>query len=78
MNDPEAILHEKFDKCVRVSRDGRRIQCKLGLWSVDAPTPEMAHQGAWHYWTQYWLDGEYDSLLMNDKADDQCQIEQIP
>jgi hypothetical protein len=54
-----------FDKCVRRSRNGCTIQCRLGLWRVDAATVEQAEREARHYWTQYHADGEYDSLLSN-------------
>jgi len=56
-----------FDKCVRRSRNGCTIRCRLGLWCVDAPTVDQAEREARHYWVQYHADGEYDSLLSNNE-----------
>ena len=59
-----------FDRCVKVRHVGQRVQirCRLGLWSVEATNLAVAEREARHYWVQYWKDGEYDSLLSNDKA----------
>ncbi len=56
-------MRDYFDKCVVRSLKGRRITCKLGLWSVQAPTAEQADSEARHYWIQYYDDGEYHKLL---------------
>lgn len=41
--------------------DGRyQIDCKKGLWGVDAPDKIQAITEAWHYFQQYAQDGEYD------------------
>ena len=58
--------YEKFEKCVIVTRHrcGRTaINCKLGLWGVDAPTLEQAVDEAKHYFLQYLGDGEYSSIV---------------
>jgi hypothetical protein len=55
-----------FRKCVNIKYDGVRwyIDCKLGLWSVDAPPPrEAAEKEAFNYWQQYARDGEYSSII---------------
>ena len=39
---------------------GHKIDCKLRLWGVTAPTIEIAEQEARHYFIQYDMDGEYD------------------
>tara|TARA_R110000851_G_C12690284_1_gene524854 strand:- start:32 stop:259 length:228 start_codon:yes stop_codon:yes gene_type:complete len=55
-----------FRKCISTRYDGVkwRIDCKLGLWGVEAPPPrENAEQEAFHYWQQYASDGEYSSII---------------
>lgn len=56
---------EKFTKCVTVKKSKGRVEidCKLGLWGVDAPTLEQAVGEAKHYFTQYLEDGEYSSIV---------------
>ena len=55
-----------FDKCtVKIKhRCGRTIiNCKLGLWGVDAPSAKVAMREATYYFNQYKSDGEYSSIL---------------
>ena len=54
-----------FDRCVRRSVDGRElwIRCRLGLWSVESHDREIVEREAWKYWSQYYKEGAYDSLL---------------
>jgi hypothetical protein len=55
-----------FDKCtVKIKhRCGRTsINCKLGLWGVDAPSAKVAMREAVYYFEQYKSDGEYSSIL---------------
>ena len=57
-----------FDRCVewKLMKDGSyECHCKLGLWGVSGPNRETVAQEAMHYWTQYWLDGEYSKHLSN-------------
>lgn len=35
------------------------IECRKGLWAVDAPTLVQAEREARHYFWQYYADGEY-------------------
>lgn len=62
-------LHEfeKFSKCVDMKREeeGERtvIECKLGLWTVDAPTTREAVIEAKSYFQQYLADGEYSEII---------------
>ena len=51
---------QAFEKNTKRSRDGRTIKCRLGLWSVMAPTREDALREAQRYFILYYLDGEYD------------------
>ena len=55
-----------FRQCceTKLMKDGQvRILCKLGLWGVYSLDREQAERDARHYWMQYYIDGEYDSLL---------------
>mgnify|MGYP003632111947 FL=1 len=55
-----------FRKCTNVKYDGVKwkIDCKLGLWGVEAPPPrESAEREAFHYWQKYASDGEYSSII---------------
>lgn len=61
-----------FDRCVetKLLKDGTvEIHCKRGLWSVSSRDRQQAEREARHYWTRYYVDGEYDSLLSNTKAE---------
>ncbi len=53
-------------RCTTFKRkEGRdTVSCKLGLWSVDAPStePGRARIEGYHYFRQYWADGEYENL----------------
>lgn len=55
----------EFNRCVnrKKKKDGYAIECKLGLWGVDAPTKKEAENEAKYYFSQYKLDGEYSSIL---------------
>lgn len=57
--------NETFEKITkrRQSRAGYRIDCRLGLWGVCAPTKEQAEREARHYFIQYFEDGEYDGFM---------------
>ena len=55
-----------FRKCINVKYNGVmwNIDCKLGLWGVQAPPPrENVEREAFHYWQQYASDGEYSSII---------------
>jgi len=54
-----------FWKCTNTKYDGKRwsIDCRLGLWGVEAPTREQALQEAFRYFEQYKSDGEYSSII---------------
>lgn len=42
-------------------RNGRHlVECKKGLFSIDAGTKKEAYREAKHYFVQYFSDGEYD------------------
>jgi hypothetical protein len=56
---------EMFRLCT-VRNEGNgffRIECKLGLWGIEAPSRSEALKEAFRYWFQYLGDGEYDQLL---------------
>jgi hypothetical protein len=56
----------QFNRCVVIQkhRCGRTtINCKLGLWGVDAPAMKQAMDEATYYFSQYKLDGEYSSII---------------
>ena len=59
----------EFNRCVNRKRlnGGYEIECKLGLWSVAAPTKKEAEADAKYYFSQYKLDGEY-SLILGGKS----------
>ena len=59
----KSLPHQIFRKCVKVSKDGKTIKCKKGLWSVISDCRYKTEQEAFHYWNQYFSDGEYDSML---------------
>ncbi len=54
-----------FWKCTNVKYDGKRwgVDCKLGLWGVEANSRIEAEQEAFHYFSQYKSDGEYSSII---------------
>ena len=56
-----------YSKCIIVKKvkHGYVVECKLGLWGVQAPTESEAHREAVHYFQQYYSDGEYTKLLNN-------------
>ena len=56
----------KFNRCVnrkKLDAGGYEIECKFGLWSVQASTKSEAEQEARYYFEQYKLDGEYHTIL---------------
>ena len=56
---------DDFVKCVTIKKTeaGYIIQCKLGLWSVLAPTRNSAETEALRYFEQYSSSGEYSSII---------------
>ena len=55
-----------YEKCTTYKRrydDYHKISCKLGLWSVIAPSRAMAEIEAQHYFRQYKADGEYSEII---------------
>ncbi len=57
---------KQFALCItkRKRKNGRvSINCKLGLWSVEAPNEDAAMCEALHYWQQYRGDGEYYKII---------------
>ena len=56
---------EKFKKCtVSTAKSGRTsVKCRLGLWSVSAADSDRVYLEAFHYWRQYYSDGEYFDVL---------------
>ena len=55
-----------FTSCITVQADIHKrhtIKCKLGLWSVDAPSLALAVSEALSYYRQYKADGEYHELI---------------
>jgi hypothetical protein len=59
------LLHGLFEKCISRSKDGRSINCRKGLWGVSSNCRHRTEQESFHYWRQYYNDGEYDGLLFN-------------
>jgi len=57
------LIDAIFEKCVTRSKDGRSIDCKLGLWGVVSHDKDSLERNARHYWIQYYRDGEYENLL---------------
>lgn len=55
-----------FHQCREIevlSDDTVVIRCKLGLWRVEGKSIQEVEQNAFHYWQQYYADGEYNLLL---------------
>jgi hypothetical protein len=46
----------------RKLKNGYQITCRQNLWKVIAPNQQIAEREAFHYWFQYFCDGEYDAL----------------
>jgi hypothetical protein len=46
----------------RKLKNGYQITCRQNLWRVVAPNQQIAEREAFHYWFQYFCDGEYDAL----------------
>ena len=57
-------LLDSFYRDVKIKEDGFGVEvnCRLGLWSVSAPTMEQAIREAQHYYLQYQRDGEYGAI----------------
>jgi len=58
--DEPPMAARAFYENTKHSKDGCVIKCRLGLWSVTAPTREAALSEAQRYFVLYFLDGEYD------------------
>ena len=60
-------MNEKlFGRCTetKLKKDGTvEIHCKLGLWATFGRDRQSVEREARHYWVQYYVDGEYDSIL---------------
>jgi hypothetical protein len=61
MNERLKMIDDVYKKwtVITKTRTGYSVQCKKGLWSVDAPSLEKAEHEARHYFIQYFSDGEY-------------------
>lgn len=55
-------LDKHFQENVNQTKndDTYLFSCKKGMWSVCSPDEARARSEAKYYFTQYWLDGEYD------------------
>lgn len=64
-----AGIDAAFEKCVIKSKCiyGDRYRCVKGLWQVDGDDGFYLRGQAFHYFMQYYLDGEYDDLLNSTK-----------
>lgn len=60
MSESYLEAFKKNTKIIKV-KDRYRCECRLGLWSVDAPTKKAALLEGNHYFFQYYGDGEYNS-----------------
>lgn len=63
-------LDSKYAKSVDIEivtdefgKEVLKICCKLGLWGVSGSSKEWVRREAFHYWQQYYSDGEYNDLL---------------
>ena len=55
-----------FFKCVSIvdhDADHTQVDCLLGLWGVSGGNRESVMSEAFHYWRQYYCDGEYTGHL---------------
>ena len=54
-----------YERCIKRKTHGKTYvcTCKLGIWSVEGPDAASVESDAYHYWYQYFIDGEYDKLL---------------
>ena len=59
INENEPSLFELNTVSKKVG-DRFYIECRKGLWSVEAPTKSQATVEAVRYFLQYQRDGEYD------------------
>lgn len=61
----ELTVFQKMALCVNEVRKGNKItiECKLGLWSVSGTISGFIYADAFHYWEQYYNDGEYSSII---------------
>ncbi len=53
-------VFDMWTRCTETAQ-GHEIKCKKGLWSVSAPIKADALREAYHYFLQYFEDGEYDT-----------------
>lgn len=53
---------DEFVKCAEYSEKGGvySYRCSKGLWGVECRDKHQAIQEAYHYFEQYYSDGEYD------------------
>lgn len=58
-------MKDLFEKCIErvIKGDSIIIKCKLGLWSVESTNHAQVESEAFHYWQQYYADGEYNNNL---------------
>ena len=65
--DVRSAMEEAFRKCTRRydgnASLGYEVSCRLGNWSVSGPDKGQVEREAYHYWQQYWQDGDYNELL---------------
>jgi hypothetical protein len=64
-------LWNAFTRCITLSNGGKSIDCRRGLWGVSSNCPNRTEKEAFYYWKQYFRDGEYDSLLADNKTTNQ-------
>ncbi len=65
-SEVEITEFEKFYKCVTITKHDNgnvSVDCKLGLWGVEAPAMREAVVEAKHYFLQYLGDGEYFEII---------------
>ena len=63
-NDQGEMMNSFEKDTVKSYKNGRyQIDCRLGLWGVDAYTSAQAEYEAMHYYAQYKKDGEYDGTF---------------
>lgn len=56
---PSFSLHEFVRDVKGDLKDGvHTLECRKGLWSVSGKDSVQVFRDAWHYYTQYYADGE--------------------
>lgn len=60
-----ALFDSAFRKCVVHSsyKNGSHYSCRKGLWQVGGKDSSYVRGLAYHYFAQYYLDGEYNDLI---------------